>query len=84
MKYVVASIVSLLATQAVYAGNYTDNPPRNGTYPSPCLDGSTCNTVNVGTLGGKPQTSLPSAPGASDSAPPPSAPATQPQSTDSD
>ncbi|ESZ20000.1 hypothetical protein [Mesorhizobium sp. L2C084A000] len=36
------------------AQNYTDSPPAHGQYISPCQDGNSCNTMNVGSLGGKP------------------------------
>ncbi|RUW77262.1 MULTISPECIES: hypothetical protein [unclassified Mesorhizobium] len=56
MRYFILAVGVIIGFPVIpaMAQNHTDNPPVRGQYISPCHDGNTCNTMNVGTLGGTP------------------------------
>ncbi|UVK50264.1 hypothetical protein DBIPINDM_007578 (plasmid) [Mesorhizobium sp. AR02] len=56
MRYFILTVGFIVGLPVISAEaqNHTDNPPAHGQYISPCQDGNSCNTMNVGSLGGKP------------------------------
>jgi hypothetical protein len=66
-------LIFIFTNSLVQAQNYRDSPPRTGTYPSPCQTGSSCNTVNVGSMQGR-GNYLSNSPSGVQAPPPPSPP----------